>query len=197
VTSVYRSPNASCEDTKKIIDYLHSVKHTACAKLWVVVGDFNLPPINWLRPFLTTKDNLHDIFQQAADSLQLTQCVQLPTLSNNILDLAFTSSTTGILQCLVLPPIAAIDEHAHHAVLLKCLSSACNNAASFLASTSMFDSVDLNSIDADLAILNLRATDWLCVFRNDSSVDDYVSSFTTLLQDVIIHTCQRKRYLLH
>jgi hypothetical protein len=75
----------------------------------------------------------------------------------------------------VLPPIAAVDDHAHHAVLLKCLSSACNNAASVVAPTSVFDSVDLNSIDADLAISYLRATDWMYVFRNNSSVDDYVS----------------------
>jgi ribonuclease P/MRP protein subunit RPP40 len=183
VTSVYRPPNASREDTKKIIDYLHSVKDTAYAKLWVVVGYFNLPHINWLRPSLTTKDNLHDVFQQATDSL--------------LLDLAFTSSITSILQCQVLPPIAAVDDHAHHAVLLKCLSSACNNAASFVAPASVFDSVDLNSIDADLAISYLRATDWTYVFRNDSSVDDYVSSFMTVFKDVVFQTCPRKRYRLH
>jgi hypothetical protein len=146
---------------------------------------------------LTTKDNLHDVFQQATDSLLLTQCVQSPTLGNNILDLAFTSSITSILQCQVLPPIAAVDDHAHHAVLLKCLSSACNNAASFVAPASVFDSVDLNSIDADLAISYLRATDWTYVFLIDSSVDDYVSSFMTVLKDVVFQTCPRKRYRLH
>jgi hypothetical protein len=87
--------------------------------------------------------------------------------------------------------------HAHHAVLLTCLFSTSDHAASFVAPISLLDSVDLNSLNADLAISYLRATDWPYVFRNDSSMDDYVTSFTTALHDIIIHTCQRKRRRLH
>ena len=82
ITVVYRPPNTSRFDTKRLLNYLSSVANKNCD--WILVGDFNLPHINWERPSLTKCDGIHNEFQGAMFEMSLVQCVHVPTRGENI-----------------------------------------------------------------------------------------------------------------
>ena len=82
--AVYRSPNSSQENNRKINEFVQRVGDNA-----IVIGDFNYPSINW--ELMTGQGTATDFLEAVKDSY-LTQHVDFPTHDRgNILDLVLTN----------------------------------------------------------------------------------------------------------
>ena len=80
----YRSPNCLDKEAQE----LYSVIHRASEKQVLIMGDFNFPKINW---DLLDADSQSSEFLNLVQDCFLFQHVRIPTRSDNILDLVFTS----------------------------------------------------------------------------------------------------------
>ena len=102
---VYRPPSASLQDNDKLATFLTEF----CGdKEVVIMGDFNLPEVNWSIPDSISfqYSPLPRMFMDVFITLGLTQWVKLPTFypSGNILDLVLTSEEDRIGDLELLPP---------------------------------------------------------------------------------------------
>ena len=48
---MYRSPNSNTENNKKMLELLNNINYASYSNV-VIVGDFNMPEINWEAPIL-------------------------------------------------------------------------------------------------------------------------------------------------
>ena len=106
VGAFYRPPNA---DTKPLLDMQDVQLQNSTSQDLVIIGDFNLPGIDWLDVKATCDSAntslLIDIIQ---DSL-FTQLVNEPTRERNILDLVLTTSPEFVRELAVGEPFS--DHH--------------------------------------------------------------------------------------
>ena len=90
---IYRSPGSSSEVATEICKSITCLSQIS----WpiTVVGDFNLPLINW---HLMTWNNseTYNVFMNSMQILGLTQLVLSPTRNDNILDLVLTSAPLNV-----------------------------------------------------------------------------------------------------
>ena len=91
ITLIYRSPNSSSDNTKLLCDIIeHSPKNG------LIIGDFNLPKIDWNTGIGDSKSKQ---LIDTSEKMFLTQLVTFPThQKGNILDLAFTDVPDKILN---------------------------------------------------------------------------------------------------
>ena len=93
--TVYRPPNANDEDDKALIVMLRNF--VASSQIPIVVGDFNLPSVNWAtRNAALSGDRL---ILDACNDLDLFQLVEFPTRGTNILDLILVRDQTLVSEC--------------------------------------------------------------------------------------------------
>ena len=105
---VYRPPSYSTVSNNSVLSLINDF----CSDREVILlGDFNLPSINWLPDPPTASNATDHSFLDAFSSLGLHQWVREPTFprSGNILDLVLTSESDRIGQVEVLPPIPGCD----------------------------------------------------------------------------------------
>ena len=89
---VYRSPNASEEQTDKLVELVKNA-----GKSSLLIGDFNLPAINWKDG--TAADPTARKFLEASQEANMDQLVTFPTHARgNILDLLLTNTMGSILE---------------------------------------------------------------------------------------------------
>ena len=62
----------------------------------MILGDFNLPNINWTTGSATTSDCLHNYFTKTVKDNFLWQLIDFPTRGENILDLLLTTIPTKL-----------------------------------------------------------------------------------------------------
>lgn len=109
VLAVYRPPSYSETDNSILANFLLSF----CAdKEVLVLGDFNLPSLQWDREgFLDPASGVDKLFLETFLVLGLTQWVKEPTFprSGNILDLILTTECDRVGSVNVLPPIPGCD----------------------------------------------------------------------------------------
>ena len=106
VLSVYRPPSYSVEENQELRDFLSDF---CVGKSVVVMGDFNLPGLRWSGSGLSEgyvppmEREFYDCFLSSG----LHQWVEEGTfdLSDNILDLVFTSSDDAVGDVKVMPPL--------------------------------------------------------------------------------------------
>ena len=104
--SVYRPPSYSFDENESIINFLLDF---CCDKEIVLLGDFNLPSLNW------SLDNVFDEYISPLDSwyfstftqIGLDQIVKNGTHfpSGHILDLVLTTNSERVGSCDILPPL--------------------------------------------------------------------------------------------
>ena len=98
---VYSPPNATADYHTDLSNYLSTI--SAQSNPVFLLGDFNLPDINW--DTLTGTSTISNNFCDCAFKSNLTQLVESPThTGGNILDLVLTNSPEYILSLLVHPP---------------------------------------------------------------------------------------------
>ena len=103
---VYRPPSNNSRQNRELLDFLLSL---CIGKEIVILGDFNLPRIDWKNDSSMYQyfDPLSNYFLSCFNSLGLVQWVKLPTfiISGNTLDLILTSEHDRIGEISALPPL--------------------------------------------------------------------------------------------
>ncbi len=118
----YRPPSCSATATAHLCQLLATICH--CNKPVVVVGDFNLPQINW-STYSAASLLQYDAFLDFMNSASLSQVVQLPIRQDNLLDLVLTSDDLYTSGVAVVDSFGTSD---HSAVLFSLLG--CNEVPS-------------------------------------------------------------------
>ena len=150
---------------------------TPYAKL-IVVGDFNVPKVNWCRPTdpYAPVDNL---IVQWANEHGLQLVATHPTRNNALFDLIFISAHFDGYHVKDLPPVAMSDHDAQLLVISKAL---CKSTPRQTV-----------KVDYEQLGLILSGVDWLSLFSGCINVDDYAERFTkSLLESIYISS--RSKY---
>ena len=106
LVSVYRPPSYSDTENSNLINYLLNF---CCDKEVVVLGDFNLPSLNWrlddlFSQYISPLDRqFYDVFSQVGLYQIVNESTHFP--SGNILDLVLTTNSERIGLCNVLCPL--------------------------------------------------------------------------------------------
>ncbi|CAL4086760.1 unnamed protein product [Meganyctiphanes norvegica] len=114
VGSIYRSPNSSSVNDNHMLRQLELANNVAGRNRLLLMGDFNVPKINW-----ATRDILpgarkieRDLYEAVTDNF-LYQHVLLPTRysgpSNSTLDLIFTKEEEDVKNVKVIQPVGSSD----------------------------------------------------------------------------------------
>jgi hypothetical protein len=175
VCCAYRPPDSTISESNSFIEQLEAINSSADVR--ILAGDFNLPHINWVKPSLTRRDNVSNVFQQACDEMGVTQCVTSNTLGNHVLDLVLLSHPNNLAECKCCPPIATSD---HQAVLFAVSMKRAIQTRKQRSVQPIFDKADLQYAAQQLLTVN-----WRIVFSNDRHVDDYVASFMSVFVSIL------------
>lgn len=111
---IYRSPNSSEENNQRLLNQLQEVITSYSHTHVVIVGDFNLPNVNWEGKSSTRRDNFSNQFVDLLDDLFLTQLINQPTRmrdgqQSNLLDLLITNHEEIIEFWELNPPLGKSD----------------------------------------------------------------------------------------
>ena len=102
---VYRSPNSKAENDTKLLELLSNIRHPC-----VIVGDFNIPEIDWSSTSGLT--NMAADFINAIQESFLSQFIRQSTHKNgNVLDLVF-SNKCNMIQNLTVDDTDVISDHS-------------------------------------------------------------------------------------
>jgi len=108
IFNIYRPPGNDKVYMLNLLNCLKTLMHNNQKNKFIIVGDFNLPSINWTdlsRP----ADDVHDQFVQFVIDNSLFQYVHSPTRMNNILDLVLCNDSHILHDLCVTPPLANSD----------------------------------------------------------------------------------------
>jgi hypothetical protein len=183
VCCAYRPPNTSVAESDSFIEQLEAINTSADVRIFA--GDYNYPHIDWMRPSQTKRDSISNAFQHSCDEMGLVQCVTCSTLGDNVLDLVLLSHLDSLLECKCCPPIASSD---HQAVLFSV-----NMRKEGQGNTQQLAQPKFDKADLQYAELQLSAVNWRKVFVNDRHVDDYVTSFMSVLIPVLTQSLPTTR----
>ena len=111
---VYRSPNSSDPNNEALLKLFYEIENSPHTNIFIV-GDFNLPKIDWDIPSVPgTGNKFARDFVEVLQNLYLSQLVEEPTRmrdgqKSNVLDLVITNQV-DMVDCLVIsPPIGKSD----------------------------------------------------------------------------------------
>ena len=181
VLTVYRPPSYSQDDNNNLISY---IRQFSVGKELIILGDFNLPSIQWNRPIadlnLTPTDTL---FLDLFTTLGLHQHVMDPTFvsSGNTLDLVLTSEHDRLLDLNIFPPFP----HCGHSLvyftyIFQNVQPADNHNPQRNLDWARGDYHSISS--------NLQSYDWVFEFenRNPSQATDHLTNILTDLANLYI-----------
>jgi hypothetical protein len=137
-----------------------------------MVGDFNLPGVQWSADSTPDKGASALHIHNLAASYDLTQIAFEPTRGHALLDLIFVSRRFANCNVTTLPPLADSD---HCAQLLR-IPFVTNSSACQMTS----------KVDHALLCNLLQQTDWLASLQNCVTADDFAAQFTGQLQHAIL-----------
>ena len=110
---VYRSPNSTNDNFQNLCSLLTQAANTGVSHL-LIVGDFNMPHINWSTLCATSNSGCDGAFLSLLDDLFITQHVSFPTRYRNdhtpsILDLILSTDQYDVSDLNSLPPLGKSD----------------------------------------------------------------------------------------
>lgn len=178
--NVYRP--TTCETNQHFTLLLDTLTELCAVDFPVtLVGDFNLPCIDWInkQPTITSQLGIKErLFTQFVTSLDLSQHVNFPTRSNNCLDLLFTNAPTHISHVASLPPFGSATNTSDH-VCIECMLEI-NVSTENKQTTHNFPKADYNIINQILFNIN-----WLFIFSHCTNIDQLYNQFCETIHDVI------------
>ena len=177
IAVVYRAPWANKNDTKNLLSYLSSLAPKS--KRFIVVGDFNLPQINWFDSSDTAQDGMSNALQMFAQYECLKQIIDKLTRENFILDIALLSTCSESANVKILTPVASSD---HNAIIISLPESSFINCSA-VCRTPNYN--NFSNADFGIAASLLYYIDWNVLFHKCIDVDDYVSVFTEVLTSAL------------
>ena len=112
IIGYYRSPGCFAKDVDYMLLSVRCLQKLCFSdKVTVIMGDFNLPHVDWSYHHAT--DNIiYNLFLKFVNSYGLTKFVDQPTRENNILDLVLSTSDMSISDVDVFSPIGSSDHNA-------------------------------------------------------------------------------------
>jgi hypothetical protein len=150
---VYRSPSSSNQSDVLLVDEISHIA-SLCHDFRIVMGDFNLPCIDW---DLGSSPPAFESFVNCFADNYLTQVVPCPTRAKNILDLVFVNDPTLVLDLDVSDSFPGSD---HQSVWFK-LNVITHNSRRTSVSTFNFSKADWNMFQSIL-----ESVDWDAIFSS-------------------------------
>jgi hypothetical protein len=144
---------------------------------YILLGDFNLPGIDWYTGTSTTNFN-QDKFLDTFNRYALYQHVTEPTRGLNMLDLVFSNEQHIIKNLMIGPPLANSD---HSTISFYINIGRCEMDG---ASTSREMRAWLN-VDKEGAIAELQLVEWAEVFTPATCMNEIWYLFANIMQEVI------------
>ena len=168
---VYRPPDTNIDTSlllyKKILAAVGGAKH------YVLLGDYNLPDINWSNhtaASLVSKEFLTLCFRLGAK-----QCVDFSTRNDNIIDLVLCSDRDLIRN---VHPCVPFYNSDHDSIIFE---TVCNREIpTTCISKPLFKKADYTLINAFLATL-----DWDIIFSSCDTTEQYWCAFKNILNEVV------------
>ncbi|KAK6764801.1 hypothetical protein RB195_024937 [Necator americanus] len=156
---VYRPPNSSAADDKKLVDVLSDL--AVMNHQTIILGDFNLH-IDWINSVAFNSSS--SLFLDFFTSADFVQNVNLPTHADKVLDILLTPSAYT-LDVELLPPLASSDHAIVHFETPVSMSAPRIPFPNFFAA----DYLSLNDY--------FSGVDWFTLFNQYSSCSDIYRRF--------------------
>jgi ribonuclease P/MRP protein subunit RPP40 len=169
---IYRPPNCTFQGTHLMCQLLVSLFNTDSRIL--LVGDFNLPKIDWVSCSATASGS-HEVFLSTVIANSFHQFVSKPTLGNNCLDLVLCNDLEFIISCDIAPPFSTSD---HDSVVFSIDVSP--PVAQAKSKYYDFFTANFDHIDAKIA-----SVDWGKLLSACSSTDACYVTFTDIITTII------------
>ena len=170
---VYRPPDRNYGDS--LLLYNEILKRVENVKYYTLLGDFNIPDINWSE--ITAQSVIAREFLTFCLKLGAHQCVAFPTRQDHILDLVLCSDTNLLKSIRASEPFSTSD---HNAILCSMYSFERIERAN--VQKPCFQKADFNLINAFLATI-----DWNVVYENCNSTEEHWSAFKNIIDTVIVN----------
>ena len=164
VATIYRPPKTTLENDIILYNELEAIVKT---KTSVILGDFNLPRINWKN---LSADNEGTRLLKLVKKLYLSQFVTEPTLDNNILDIVLSSEADLINACEVGETLANSDHK-----IIRCEINCEVNIKENTLLVPNYKKGNILGLKSELHKIN-----WETVFAN-KSIEQMCASFTSTL----------------
>ncbi|EFO89158.1 hypothetical protein CRE_17508 [Caenorhabditis remanei] len=200
---VYRPPDTSNIQTHNLVDQLNTLM--ACPKMsYVLLGDFNLPGIQWAHHSRVDNTGLTDM----TESHNMIQLVKSATRisqhgTENILDLIFSSNPKACFNVEVSEPLMMSDHNSvHFSTDFTKEASSCRKVKKLLN----YRKCDIDSLNSYLAgfnwakqfsffsTLNTKISHFLNIFNK--SIDMFTPLMTINSRSVVITSQFRPRRIL-
>ena len=177
IGAVYRPP------AEKVSPSLCELLDTVggCGKKQFVVGDFNLPRIDWNDHIWSP---LYDDFMDTILNNRWEQMIRHPTREDNVLDLFFTNDPNVVESVEILPPIIS-----DHCMILATLNLSCRSAGHQTK-------IRYNYRKADWIKYRetLECFDWGCLYYQRKDVDDMLDTIVTNIWTAVRASVPQKQY---
>ncbi len=183
---VYRPPNYDPK-SKKDFAYLLTLLPTFLNTRSPVflLGDFNLPRIDWVNGVCSVNDNLHDLFLNFTSTHLLTQSVLFPTtLHGSTLDLILSSDSSIISDVDSKAPLGLSD----HMVISFTILCSRSPPIKIWSSVPAFDKANFTIINSVIASI-----DWAYLLGNCANVDALWHCFTQIIHQIIFDNVPFRR----
>ena len=171
--TVYRPPNASYEESIEMFSVIY--ENVVNVNNFVLLGDFNLPDINWDN--LTASTQVSREFLTTCFRIGAHQCVSFPTRLNNITDLVLCSNRNLIQDIHASAPFSTSDHDIINVYVVPH-----NKQKSQFVSKPCFKKADYALINAFIATL-----DWNEIFCNCESAEEFWLSFKNIMDTIVLN----------
>jgi len=198
VASIYRPPDALCQEFTPLLQFLDSYLGDAESERnsdTLFLGDLNFPGIDWtqLSYTRTTKDHnasCEKILDFVSDHL-LTQCIDKPTRGNNILDVLLTTNDRTI-GGITSSPTHLSDHNLVEIILRYNPGKSYKPQKGPVWDPETYRGRNLEEADIDDICAELDTVDWdqkmaECEELNDGDVDG--THFVAYFRQKVLETC--------
>ena len=174
VATVYKP---SCMQHAHLLDdverLLTCLDNTKCP--YLLLGDFNLPDIDWSIPVCTDHRGKQDQFLSLFSSYSLSQKVLLPTRKQNTLDLIFENQAGLILNTDTDAPLTK--ESDHNIVTFQCVLDPTESSQDFFR--------DWKNADFTAMSHFLDMVSWTVLFQDCATVNDKWRCFCSVMETLL------------
>lgn len=170
--AVYRTPTASINSTIQMIKAISDL--CSCKAQCVIMGDFNLPDIDWSKSYPSSVNMASKLFVEMCTSCKLHQKVSKPTRYDSLLDLILTSHLHLVKDIEILPPIGSSD-HSCIYFRIQC----------FIKKPTFRLRRSFHKANYDAICQFLLSLDWRTLLEGHPSVDDKYELFLSILHKCI------------
>ncbi len=135
----------------------------------IIVGDFNLPGIEWSTHVSPSASSIYMEFIRFVEENGLLQCVDEPTRLENILDLVLCSDHLSISRVAVQESFGASDH------------SSLQFQFQFSSGSNVDEEMEFRRMDLPQTQILLSAIDWTFLFGNCADVEQMWSMFSATI----------------